>query len=150
MMNEDEQNALDILLAKLPEFRAYWYKYSYEQAKLDQEIDEEFDPSLYEVASEFSRCVIEQFRYGNKQFLRDAFDLVEELGKHPNEEISECAMVGFVEGVLILRSHEKISLNAFDSYLGENSREFWYAMHEFFTGKEEQGYERGRQLKWFC
>ncbi|WP_445356230.1 hypothetical protein ACJJI5_10535 [Microbulbifer sp. EKSA008] len=133
-MSESEKEALDLLLTKLPEFRDFWCKYADEQAELDKEINEEFDPSLYEVASEFSRCIIEQFGCGNQEFLKDAFYLIEKLGNHPDEGISECAMVGFVEGVLMLRSHEGIELNAFDSYLGKNSKEFWYGMHDFFTG----------------
>lgn len=131
-MNEEEKEVLDLLLTKLPEFKVTWNKFS------DYEIrtfDEKFDPCLYEVASVFSQSVIEQFHHGNHQFLLEAFTLIEKLESHPNENISECAMVGFIEGVLMLRSHEGIALNAFDAYLGLKSRNYWYAMHDFFTGR---------------
>jgi hypothetical protein len=130
-MNKDEKEVLESMLIMLPEFKVHWSKYSDEEKKL---FKDDFDPCLYEVASEFSQCVIKQFNYGNEEFLKSAFNHIEELGEHPNEEISNCAMVGFVEGVLMLRSHKGIALNAFDSYLGNNSKEFWYGMHKFFTG----------------
>ena len=131
VMNEDVKAVLDSLLIMFPEFKAHWNNYSDEEKRL---YEENFDPSLYEVASEFSECVISQFNHSNEEFLKNAFTFMEDLGKHPNEEISNCAMVGFVEGVLILRSHKGIDLDAFDLYLGKNSKEFWYGMHNFFTG----------------
>lgn len=134
MMTESEKEAFNLILKKLPEFREYWCKYADEQAELDKEIDEEFDPSLYELASVFSRFAIEQFKCGNQEFLKNSFNLIEELGGHSDESVSECAMVGFIEGVLMRRSHEGIELSVFDPYLGTRSREFWYCMHDFFTG----------------
>lgn len=135
-MNQQENDVLDLLLKELPEFKVHWNKYSDEEIRIGKQIDEVFEPSLYEVASEFSICAIEEYKCDNREFLREAFALIEKMGDHPDTEISNCAMVGFIEGILILRSHEDIALDAFDSYLGTNSRDFWYGMHNFLTGKK--------------
>ena len=94
--------------------------------------DEEYI-SLYSYATKFSAYVIKLFQTEKYNELKKAFDEIEILCLSKSHYISEVAHVGFVEGILMLRSHKGISLDAFDSYLGESSKEFWYEMHDFFT-----------------
>lgn len=130
-MNEQQQAVFNQLLNDFAEFKEHWAEY----VAGELEYDEEFDPSLYEVATEFSQCVIEQYQCSNDIFLVNAFDRLEQMSNHPDSDISECALVGFVEGILMQRNHQGIALDAFDKYLGPSSKDFWYNMHDFFTSE---------------
>lgn len=136
-MTAEEKDVLAQLLCKLPTFEQHWNKYVEQEIQLAEELGEALELNLYDVAFSFSPYVIEQYEAGNFTLLKEAFKFIEEMGSHPNESISNCAMVGFVEGILFARNHEGIALEAFDNYLGKESKAFWYEMHGFFVNNNK-------------
>jgi len=129
-MTPEENEIVEKLVTTFPDFGVIWKKYL--ESEIEDEDDEEYI-SLYSVASEFSEYVINLYHEKETEKLKKAFSEIELLSINGSEYISEVALVGFIEGILILRSHEGIALDAFDSWLGESSKEFWYGMHDFFT-----------------
>jgi hypothetical protein len=129
-MTEEEQQLLTALTTKFSDFGVRWNKYQ------DDEIHDEEDAqyiSIYAVAQEFSEYIIDLYTKGDAGALARAFREIENVAQNGSEYMSNAAYVGFIEGVLMLRSHKGIPLNSFDEWLGKGSSEFWYEMHEFFT-----------------
>lgn len=89
--------------------------------------------SLYDFGQEFSEYIVEVFRNGNHNLLKKCFLAIENLCSDSDEYLSNTGHVGFVEALLILRSHKNIELDAFDEWMGKKSKIFWYQMHEYFT-----------------
>lgn len=129
-MTEEEQELLTVLITKFPDFGVRWK--NYQNDEIFDEEDERF-VSIYTVAQEFSEFIVDLYAKGDSGALERAFCEIENIAKNGSEYISNAAYVGFIEGVLVLRSHKGIPLNAFDEWLGKSSKEFWYEMHEFFT-----------------
>ena len=95
--------------------------------------DEKFEPEIYEVGQIFSECVVDAYIEKDFEFVNAALSEVELFAQNGSEHLSEFALVGIIESILMQRSHRKISLNAFDQWLGRSSKDFWYCMHNFFA-----------------
>lgn len=133
-MTPEEHLIVKSLINNFPDFGELWEKYL--EIEIEDEEDEEYI-TLYSTASEFSEYIINLFNKNETEKLSKAFSEIELMEKNGSEYIANVAFVGFIEGVLILRSHKGIPLNAFDEWLGENSKKFWYGMHDFFTKGSE-------------
>ena len=96
--------------------------------------DEKFEPEIYEVGQILSECVIEAYLENDFEFVKNVLSEVELVAKNDSEHLSEFALVGIIESILMQSSHQNILLNAFDDWLGIVSKKFWYDMHNFFTG----------------
>jgi hypothetical protein len=132
-MNKEDEIVLNNLIEDIPSFKKHWLAYI--EREIESEEDWEYE-SLYSVATEFSEYVVFLFENKEEKLLKQAFNKIEELTKHPDDSISNTAYVGFVEGILFKRNHKSISLDAFDRWLGENSKFFWYEMHDHFSGQK--------------
>lgn len=130
-MTTEEQALLDELLHKFPRFAEYWEKYEVSENELFGK--DVFDPPIYEVAWIFSEFVIDAYQESDFATVENAFLEIENVVENGSEHMSEVALVGFVEGVLFLRSHRKIPVDAFDEWLGKYSKKHWYDMHNFYT-----------------
>jgi hypothetical protein len=122
-MTPDEYQIVTRLTDELPDFGDLWIKYL--ETAIDDEEGEKYI-TLYLVATEFSKYIINLFIGYEIDKLRKAFSEVELMASNSSEYVSEVALVGFIESILSLRSHKGIPLNAFDAWLGENSKKFWY------------------------
>lgn len=129
-MNLEEEKILNNLTSKFSGFAFLWDKYI--SCEIDDKEDWEY-VSLYSIANEFADYILRLYSNNEDELLFHAFNEVEQLTKHSDDSISNGAYVGFVEGVLVARSRKNIPVTAFDRWLGENSKEFWYEMHGFFT-----------------
>ncbi len=97
--------------------------------------NETFEPEIYEIGQIFAECVVEAYLEKDFEFVKAALWEVELIAKNGSEHISEFALVGIIESVLLQRSHKQIPLGSFDPWLGHLSKKFWYDMNDFFTGK---------------
>ena len=96
--------------------------------------DEKFEPEIYEIGQILSECVIDAYLEKDLEFVKTVLLEVELVAKNGSEHLSEFALVGIIESILMQRSHKNIPLNSFDVWLGQLSKDFWYNMHYFFTG----------------
>jgi len=134
-MTEEEQGVVTEFKNKLPVFSEVWNKYL--ETEIVDDEDEEYI-NLYSFAQEFSEFVITLYQKNKTDELKVAFYEIEQLANSDSEYISNVALVGFIEGILMLRQHKGIPLEAFDEWLGVSSREFWYGMHDFFTTRSTE------------
>ena len=129
-MTSEEYQIVKRLTDELPDFGDLWIKYL--ETAIEDEEDEKYI-TLYLVATEFSKYIMSLFINYETDKLRKAFFEVELMASNSSEYVSEVALIGFIESILVLRSHKGIPLNAFDAWLGESSKKVWYLMHDFFT-----------------
>lgn len=129
-MTEEEQALLTLLVTRFTDFGVRWQDYRNEEIQDDE--DEQYI-SVYTVAQEFSEYILDLYTKGDSSALEKAFREIENVAQNGSEYMSNAALVGFIAGVLILRSHKGIPLDAFDGWLGRVSKKFWYGMHDFFT-----------------
>ncbi len=122
-MTSEEYQIVKRLTDELPDFGDLWIKYL-ETAIKDEEAEKYI--TLYLVATEFSKYIINLFIGYETDKLHKAFSEVELMASNSSEYVSEVALVGFIESILALRSHKGIPLNAFDAWLGKSSKKFWY------------------------
>ncbi len=134
-MTAEEQAVRDKLLRDFPTFVPHWEKERASHAAYFGD-DEEFDPGIYQVARMFANFIVDSYQAGDYPTVKQAFLEIEHLAQSESAHISNAALVGFVEDVLFIRSHRKIPLNAFDEWLSEGTRQFWYGMHNFYTTGE--------------
>ncbi|WP_445363553.1 hypothetical protein ACJJIQ_02085 [Microbulbifer sp. ANSA003] len=74
-------------------------------------------------------------RYVSNQYtdFDKLFSVVEKGVISNDEETSELATIGFLEGILLVGSHSGIKPVQFEKWLGKKSRESIYELREFFS-----------------
>jgi hypothetical protein len=130
-MSEEEIELCDQLKALFPRLVNKLDALEKEAREL---FDEEFEPEIYEVGQILSECVIEAYLEKDFEFVKATLLEVELVAENGSAHMSEFAQVGIIESILMQRSHKNIPLNSFDDWLGNLSKNFWYGMHDFFTG----------------
>lgn len=129
-MTDEEQQLFTVLTTEFPDFWVKWKKYQDDETIYDEN---ERCVHVYDVAHVFAKYLIDLYDKRDTETLARAFREIESVAQNGSRHMSEVALVGFIEILLMLRSHKGIPLDAFDEWLGQSSKEFWYDMHRFFT-----------------
>ena len=76
--------------------------------------------------------------YKNKQLdeIRAVFDLVERLHKQGDHEVQEAATICFLESLQTISGNGEVDPEVFLPFLGEETRRWWDAVNDFWSGKK--------------
>lgn len=97
---------------------------------------DEDEPALYLLASELVRHLARLNAAGRRQEFRAVFALIEELHLRGDENVCECATVGFIEDLQNTNLHCDGSRPMdFITYLGPVSRWWWDEVELFWVGR---------------
>jgi hypothetical protein len=94
--------------------------------------DERTDSRLM---AELASHVVDQFEAGRIEEISAAFALAEHLIVTGPEAERHAATVGFLETVQNVASHREYGAQAFESFLGPESRKVWMEMNALWKGK---------------
>lgn len=82
--------------------------------------------------------VIKQYKKGLTADFQTIFDIVELGVKSHDEHVSEVAVVGFVEGILFVGSHDNIRPEHFKKWIGSESYRRMISLEEYFSGANKR------------
>ncbi|GAB5410569.1 MAG: hypothetical protein BalsKO_29340 [Balneolaceae bacterium] len=83
----------------------------------------------------FSHHIVHCFKTGNEKEIKAAFKTIEKLINEGSDDVRGVAVVGFLEGVQNISSHEDFGYSVFEPYLHSSSKQGWYELIELWKGK---------------
>ena len=94
--------------------------------------------NLYELLGDLAHHLVESVRENQLDELPKVFNLIERLLTDGDEEIKEATTIGLLEGIQNIYSHEEtgIGQDVFLPYLRENTKLWWQALNDFWSGKK--------------
>lgn len=138
------EDALKMLLERVPEFSPRWEKYlqeiQAEQAKEEEEeraVRQDYAITACTYMVEFTRHVGELIKADNFESFPRIFDFVEYLMVHGNQDVQDGVATCFLENLINTASHGKFAATSFIKFLGPESRDYCKAWDEFCGAKTE-------------
>ena len=95
---------------------------------------EDEEPGEYDDVSIIVHHVIDGFASGKTQNFETIFKITEQAVKSDNKLVSEVAVIGFIEGLLMVGSHEGMYSEFFKNWLGPESFKAFEELEHFFNG----------------
>lgn len=124
-MSADE--FITILISKCDLIEPFW--------KEHLEFWEGDKPGHFNDVSVAVHYVIDQYNRNETADFKEIFDFVETSVNSLEVKVSELAIVGFIEGILMVGSHSGLTPEDFKAWLGESSYDRMIKLEKFFSGR---------------
>jgi hypothetical protein len=96
----------------------------------------ESDPdSPYITAGRFAHFLLEMYRQENMDALSRGLSFIERLYESDDRQVRELAVIGYLEGLQNVWSNRGTDPESIFPLLGENSRQWWIELNEFWSGR---------------
>lgn len=107
----DQIDAILLLKTSCSGIDPYWKEY------MEFWQDEE-ERGFYNDISVFSRYVVDRYAEGQTQDFDEIFGAYEYINENGNAAAKELAIIGFLEGILFLSSHQPFGTHAIEKWMG--------------------------------
>lgn len=117
------------LLTACPGFQPDWNEH------LDWWGDDE-QRGLYLDVGAFAQYLVDAYMNGNVECFSAAFAVIEQLIVDGTDDVQGLAIVGILEGIQNIASHQPFGHVVFTPWLGPHSRAAWLELVDFWEGKQ--------------
>jgi len=124
-----DQDVIPLLLNASPSFKD----------KLEQHYKDWGEiTSLYLVAGDFARHIIDLHKGNHAGELSGIFDFFEKLHTDGDEHVRKIATIGFLEALQNNALGQGIDLKIFETYLKPETKVWWDKLNDFWTGTSSE------------